>query len=212
MVSKPVVQTIVTLAIGLWAILLTIQGVAVELAWLRWVSLITGVVVLLLLAFDRWLWRLRPIRRLVRVPVVSGTWKGKLTSAWRDPQSGEQRPPTTVYLSIRQTYSTIDVCLISEESRSASLAARLETGAGGAELTYTYRNAPKLLIQDRSRVHEGTAVLQVHGEPPAALTGHYWTSRDTKGEIEFRDRVPTRHSDYETAAKAFRASSAESGS
>lgn len=207
MVSKPVVQTIVALTVGLWAVLLTIQGVAVQVEWLRWVSLITGVIVLLLLAFDRWFWRSWPIRRLVRVPVLSGTWRGTLTSAWIDPRTGEQQPPFTVYISIRQTYSTIDVCLISEESRSASLAARLDSAPGGAELTYTYRNAPKLLIQDRSRVHEGTAVLRIHGDPPTALSGHYWTSRDTKGEMEFRDRVQTMHSDYESAAKAFIATS-----
>lgn len=203
MVSKPVVQVIIAAAALLWGVLLTIQGVAVELAWLRWYSLVVGIVVVVLFAFDRWLWRTRAFRWLVRVPDVTGTWKGELRSSWTDSDTGQQTEPIKAYLVVRQTYSTVSATLITAESKSYSVATNVESLNGDeAILSYTYRNVPKLLLQERSRVHHGTAHLDVHGAQPHSLVGSYWTDRDTKGQMAFRERSKKRYTEFQAAESA----------
>ena len=103
----------------------------------------------------------------------------------------------------------MSVALLTPESSSRSLGAAFDhsdTTAG--TLTANYVNTPHLLIQDRSRIHHGTLVLHVHGDPPAALDGWYWTARDTKGELRFEQRRRKHYTRYADAAAAFAGTSA----
>jgi hypothetical protein len=203
MLSKIQVQVVLAVAVLAWAVMLFVEGVHLKAAYLKPYSVVVTVVVIGMILFDRWLWRIPPMPRLLRCPVISGTWKGTIQSSWKDPATQERIDPVVAYFAIRQTYSTISLRMLSEESRSESLVAALERRVNSIpRLTSTYENTPGVLIQDQSRIHHGALLLEVHGMPANRLTGWYWTDRDTKGEVVLRQhthKVFTRFEDADGA-------------
>ncbi|MDF6018890.1 hypothetical protein [Streptomyces sp. JH34] len=141
--------------------------------------------------WDFWLWRLPWIQRIPGVGIprsLCGTWKGTLTSFWVDPETGSSPPSKTVYLVVQQTSSLVTVKLMTDESKSASALAEVSEADGSLVLAYMYLNKPDLRVEHRSRIHHGSTVLDVSGNPARRLKGHYWTDRDSKGELVFLER------------------------
>ena len=75
----------------------------------------------------------------------------------------------------------------------------------GAALSYIYLNRPKVSVEHRSRMHNGSAFLEVSGRPANRLHGRYWTDRDTRGEFNFDQRRTAIADDFEEAARLFQA-------
>jgi len=203
MLSRIRVQVILGLAVIAWAVMLFVEGVPLKAAYLGPYSVVVTVVVVGLILFDRWLWRIPPAPRLLRHPVLSGTWKGTLRSNWVNPETNATIEPIVVYFAIRQTYSTVSLRMLTRESSSVSLVAALEgRGDGVPRVTSTYENQPGVLIQNRSRIHHGALLLEVHGMPADCLDGWYWTDRDTKGEVVLEQRNRKLFSSFEEAERA----------
>ena len=90
---------------------------------------------------------------------------------------------------VRQTFSRMSLRLLTPESQSDLLGAEVVRADDGTYRVFgVYRNEPRLGVRERSPIHYGGLVLQVIGSPAVRLTGHYWTDRDTKGEIVLSDR------------------------
>jgi hypothetical protein len=161
-----------------------------------------GAVLVTFTLYDRILWRKRPFNlSLTERPVIRATWRGILRSTYVDPGTGQAIDPIDVFLVVHQTYSSLSLMLITRESKSTSIVAALEQPAQGQSvISSTYVNVPKLLIQDRSRIHRGSMILEVSGSPPRALEGFYWTDRDTKGEVEFWAKSSKLHSSFQDAS------------
>ncbi|MGY6502199.1 MAG: Cap15 family cyclic dinucleotide receptor domain-containing protein [Acidimicrobiales bacterium] len=163
-----------------------------------------GLTIVLLGAYDRWLWKLGPLRKLQKQPVLHGVWKGSLQTAWCNPETGEVPGPIEVYLVVRQTCSSIAFSMCTSESRSQTVSAALEDSESGAwVMSGTYLNTPQLLHQDRSRVHRGSAVLEVHRGTNVIVEGSYWTDRDSKGSIRFTEHVESLPTHFEHAQAVF---------
>ncbi|MEW2631073.1 hypothetical protein AB0903_05290 [Streptomyces sp. NPDC048389] len=77
---------------------------------------------------------------------------------------------------------------MTDESKSASALAEVSEIDGSLVLAYMYLNKPDLRVEHRSRIHHGSAVFDVSGNPARRLKGHYWTDRDSKGELDFVER------------------------
>lgn len=52
-------------------------------------------------------------------------------------------------------------------------------------------------------MHHGSASLDITGCPATRLHGRYWTDRDTKGELDFKERRKQTADDYEEAIALF---------
>jgi hypothetical protein len=175
-----------------------------DLGWLKYFSTAVLVATVALALWDTWLWRLAPIQRLPGVTrCVRGTWKGTLTSFWVDPNTGQSPAPKTVYLIVRQTATLVSVTLVTNESRSTSTLGTVSAVDGTSVLTYLYLNRPDMRVEHRSRMHHGSTVLDVTGLPATRLKGRYWTDRDSKGELDFQERVKTLAEDFDTATRLF---------
>jgi hypothetical protein len=203
MSNRVQVQIIIATAVVVWAVMLLVQGVTLKASYLQPYSFVVGVVILLLFLFERWLWRIPFVARLLRCPVLRGTWRGQLQSNWTDPSTAQGIPPIDSFLVVSQTYSTISLRFMTKESSSRSLVASLETPRDDVvRLVSTYQNIPGLLIQDRSRIHHGALMLEVHGNPTNRLTGSYWTDRGTKGEVSLDSRSPKVYTSFDEATAA----------
>ncbi|MFB8777131.1 Cap15 family cyclic dinucleotide receptor domain-containing protein [Streptomyces broussonetiae] len=179
-----VAVVVVVFVIGTWA-----QDGRPDLAALKFFSVAVLASTLVFNLWDFWLWRLPLIQRVPGVPrSIRGTWKGTLTSLWVDPATGNNPPPKTVYLVAQQTASLVTVKLLTDESKSTSALASVSEVDGSFLLTYLYLNRPDMRVEHRSRIHHGSTVFDVSGNPARRLKGRYWTDRDSKGELDFEER------------------------
>jgi len=168
---------------GVWSLVLLIAGVRVPGTWVKVLSVVPIAVVAIFALFDNWIWRLGRVKRLVHRPQLNGTWKGTLVSLREDAQGREtEHNPIPIFVVIYQSYLTLSVCLMSEESKSRSIATVLEKSQPHEyTIYYHYNNLPGLLVRGGSPAHTGGARIEVNGVTPTTLTGEYWTDRRTRG-------------------------------
>jgi hypothetical protein len=200
-ISRSRVQVIIAIAVVVWGALLFAEGVDLTPQLLHPFSAVVGSVVLVLTVYEQWIWRLPWLRWLPgRPPRLYGTWAGTLTSTYGSIGSTTPVPPIQVFLTVTQSASALSMNLLTAESRSRSLTCALDESSPDSWVaSSTYINTPQLLVQDRSRIHHGSMVLNLHGSPPHSLDGAYWTDRDTKGQIELSSWSPRKHNDFASA-------------
>lgn len=200
--SRGTIQVIITIAVLVWAVMLILQGVALEFRLLRPYSMAVGAAVVCLNVYDKWLWKTPLFQYIPQCPPnISGTWSGTLESNYKQPGTEETVPAIKVFMAVEQTASAVTIRQLTSESRSRSLTASVEKNAGMWVVSYTYINEPHLRHQDRSPIHLGAGVLNIHGSPPTSVDGQYWTSRDTKGEVRFDRRSDEIYSKFEDAER-----------
>lgn len=193
-----VAVVILVFALGIW-----MSGGTLQAGWLGFYSTAVMVVLAVLALWEYWIWGWGFVQSIPGVPRdIRGTWKGELETSWKDEQ-GASPARKTAYLVVRQSASRVSAVLLTDESRSASSLATVSSDGITASLDYMYLNWPDVAVEDRSRIHHGSASLVVSGNPASRLRGRYWTSRDTRGELDFTSRVPKRADDYDEAARAF---------
>lgn len=205
MLSRLHLSTILIIATVLWGAAMLLAGVAVNVTWLQPFSVVVGVLVLILAVFDLWLWRFSWLRGwFVKRPCILGTWRASLQSHWTDPESGEIPPPIDAYIAIRQNYSLLSMRLMTEESASELLGAEMVRAPDGTyRVAGVYRNEPRLIFRERSPIHYGAVLLAVEGNPPERLAGHYWTDRDSRGELQTSAHDASVYPSFEAAQRAF---------
>lgn len=139
--------------------------------------------------FVKRIWRWKIFQGwLIKIPDLEGTWKGQLKSDWINPETRKGIDPIPMILVIRQTFSSIQITLMTKESESYSTTADFccPYSEKDIHLAYNYTNRPKTTIRDRSAIHYGAAILKIIKQPNLMLEGEYWTSRKTRGEISLK--------------------------
>lgn len=122
-------------------------------------------------AFDRWLWKVGPLGRLLKVPDLAGTWTCSGVSLDKAPSV-----KWTGTVTIVQSWDRLRVHLQTPKSKSDSVAAALvHDAAAGYRLMYHYRNEPKL-GQAALAAHHGFAELTFAPDLRSA-TGEYFNGR-----------------------------------
>jgi len=179
--------------VAIWAAVLYLSGTGLSINWEALKKMPDAVTVYVVFAFvfTKWLWRLRLFQGwLVPFPDLQGTWDGELKSTWKD-ATGRTIPAIPATLVIRQTFSSVNCALFTQESESYSAAAQInrDDESGTLYLNYNYSNRPKATIRDRSAIHDGAARLRVIETPNRKLEGEYWTGRCTVGEMSFSFRT-----------------------
>ncbi|MGB8295730.1 MAG: hypothetical protein WCG85_09920 [Polyangia bacterium] len=205
MLSRLHLSVILLLAAVIWGTMLVVDGVAVSGTWFRPFSTVVGILLLFLVVFDIWAWRLPFLQGwFVPRPDVRGTWRVLLQSDWKEPASGQTIAPILAFLVVRQTFSMISMRMLTAESASELVGAAI---AKAEDATYrisgVYRNEPKLAVRERSPIHYGALLLDVEGSPVERLAGHYWTDRSTRGQIVSTARKSEIFGNFDGASRAF---------
>lgn len=205
MISRLHISAILLIAAVIWGVALLFTGVPVTAAWFKPFSVVVGALVLILSVADKWLWRIRWLRPwLFNMPDLNGTWKVGIR-----PTAPESSPEKVGgYMVIRQTFSFISLRLFTAESHSESLSAHVARRDDGTySVAAVYRSTTRLHVRERSPLHHGALVLDVHGDPPDSVAGQYWTDRLSHGELVLSARIPNLAHSFEQAAKMSTAAS-----
>lgn len=170
----------------------------------RLLAYLPSTAVLLAIAWDLWVWKWPLMQRLSNRPLIRGTWETTIVPhAKSDIPVGGNRGPITAATVIEQSFWSLSVILLTEESQSHSTVAAITPTNGESkdrkELYYTYSNEPKMEHRPRSFVHRGTSHATVIGLRPADMEGTYWTDRLTMGSLQLR--LLSRRTDW-TSLKA----------
>jgi len=198
------VRVVATVVVAVFFVGIWLMGGKPDPEWLRLYSAAVLLATASLWLWETVLWRLPLVQRLPNVPRnLRGTWKGTLDSFWIDPSTGKPLGKKPAYLVIRQTAFTVSAILLTDESKSVSAAGVVSTGGGVASLDYMYLNRPNPSVEHRSRMHHGSASLDISGRPARRLHGRYWTDRDTRGELDFTERNDRLVDDYTEAESMF---------
>jgi hypothetical protein len=189
--------------------LVLIIGVGVAIAWsldvawaliagtsagpLKWISLTVTIVgsVMAVLAELFWkpLWSNSELIQKKTFPNLNGKWEGTLVSTWINPETSQPVPPISASITIRQGLFSTSVCMRTGESSSFSTRVLLEPHYPALiyRIWYSYSNEPQAQFQYRSANHEGIAFLELDfAADRNRLTGRYYTSRKTTGDIDMR--------------------------
>ncbi len=160
-------------------VLVTGGSGAVSLNTAKIVISASSIVTILLLAFDRFLWRWPGVRRLHKRPVLRGTWKTELRTTY------EERKDEVIdcFLVIDQTFSRICARMLFDRSRSNSMSGDIVRENGRCVLYYIFRSDKNALAPDTNPPARGAADLTIASTPMTHLEGDYWMERGTKGTL-----------------------------
>ena len=181
----------------------TLTGDSIDENGVRWASGAASGVILLVLIYDRWVWRWPLINRIAEWtnrPVLHGTWKGTLEFE----RDAEGKPGSIdFYLTIHQTYSTIEVDGHVSTSSSHSRSAALERPRKGLRLLwFIYQSEAPIPEQVHNQPHYGAAKLVLVGSPVTEISGSYWTARGGAGTMKFTERTRKTLDSFASAAAA----------
>lgn len=192
MLTKNHTTGLLLLAAIVWATTLWLDGLPFTWAYSKPFSITAAVLSFSVIVFDKWLWRWRIFKGwFVNCPDLQGTWKVVIKSDWVSPEAGTPEAPIICVMTVRQTLSRFNARIFTNESSSYLIAHKIEQQNDGVfQLFGTYQNTPNIMLRGkRSEIHYGALLLELRGDPPTELVGHYWTDRGTKGSLELSDRT-----------------------
>lgn len=210
MLSRIHISVALTVAAFAWALCLAAFGTSLSWELAKPFSTVVGVMVVFALLLEHVAWHWSWLNGwFFDVPDLRGTWHVILKSDWVDPGTGKGIDPIECFMSVTQSASKLQMCLLTAESKSWFLTStiRRTPGGNGYEVVGLYTNQPKLGFRPKkSGIHLGAITIETHGQSrarPESLSGEYWTDRNTAGVMTFEKCITQVFTRYEDAAAAF---------
>lgn len=172
-------RIVIALAAAISAVVVLASGGTIDLNLAKVVATSSTLLILFLLAFDKWLWRWPLLRRLHGRPVLHGTWRTEL----RTDYEGRRDEVIECYLVIDQTFSRICARMLFDRSRSASMSGDLVREDGRRAFYYVFRSEKHATEPSTNPPSRGAADLTVAMKPTPHLEGDYWMLVGTKGRV-----------------------------
>lgn len=123
----------------------------------------------LFFVFDRWIWKLPWIGKLLGTPDLSGTWAIAGSTDGADGLARDWKGT----LKIEQTWSQIAISIETQQSRSRSTMASLERDPGfGYRLIYGYANSRRD-VDGELRSHNGTCETIIASDLRSADSAYF---------------------------------------
>lgn len=161
-----------------------LKSMKLEVPWWIDAPSVMGFYGLIYQWFDKSLWCQKfQFISFSSIPNLKGTWVGVIHSSYN---GGTDVPGIILY--IRQTWTGINIRLVTQTSSSYSIMAAVNThDSSEPSLKYEYLNEPSALSVDTMNAHRGTANLQLSPDGKE-LQGDYFTGRGRQnlGTMQFK--------------------------
>lgn len=203
--EKKHIQALIWFLSIVWAILLVLDGFSISISFFKPISTVIGIAVIAVTFFEKLAWKLKWLYPwFVDMPNISGTWQGYISSNYVD-ENSKRLDQIEVYFIIRQTLTSIDIRMITAESSSDIIVARIYKMNGTLRIGGIYMNIPKQVYREKSPIHYGGLSLEICINSTIVLEGSYWTDRKTQGDISFKNRRKIICSTFEDCRNTFSA-------
>jgi len=121
--------------------------------------------------FDRLLWR---CPWFPGVPDLNGEWHAHGVSSYEDPKTGKSFE-FEMTVTIRQTFSRMEVFTRTSQSISTSFMASIEIDRAVAQLRYGYENVPHNIAEEELQRHSGMMDLRITSA--TTMEGGYYSGK-----------------------------------
>jgi hypothetical protein len=172
-------RAVIALAAAIWVLIVFLSGKPLDWTWAKSLGLVAAIVVWILLAYDRWIWKWPGICRLTKRPVLHGTWKAELKTDF----PAREHEVIESYIVIDQTYSRLCVRMLFDRSESQSMNGDIVYENGRCTLYYIFRSDKRALERNGNPPSRGGAELRIARRPALRLEGDYWTDEKTRGQM-----------------------------
>ena len=171
-----------------------LKGVAFDWRFVAPFPFTVSVVVAAGLAIEHWLWRQPWATWYFKRPDLRGTWMVEMISSWKAREDDPPLPPIIGYIAVKQTFSSLQMHLMTSESESWLVAEAILPAPHGDSfrICAVYENRPNLKLRETgaSPWKQGAFTIVTHGKlhRPEAANGDYWTDQKTNGTMALTDR------------------------
>ena len=138
--------------------------------------------------FNSYVWKCKCLRKIgvVKTPDLNGEWDGTIKTSFNN-----NSLELEATLKISQTWTRIEIILVTDSSKSRSEAGSMILGSSEGELLiYQYINNPKPGAAETMHIHYGTASL-LFDERTDELSGEYYSGRGRQnfGSLSFKRKT-----------------------
>ena len=190
LLNRTTVSILLIISFVVWGGFLWVLGIEPTWDYAQPYSFTLATITSCLWLFDRYIWKIWPVYKLVRHPDLNGTWRVSLQSSYKVPGSEDPGAAVDGFAVVRQTFSYMSIRLMTEHAESSLVASSFDIQADGTTFVYgAYQSDPSIHLRSGiSEIHYGSFRYKVIGRPPIQVNGHYWTDRNTNGSISLTDR------------------------
>lgn len=138
---------------------------------------ISGVSILFVL-YERFLWRYIPWNR---PPILKKNYKGQLSYIYK-----KQPCIKDISITVKQTWLSVEITTKTDINASHTITGTIVNEHGIDVLYYTYMTDPSAVSQSKNPIQYGTCRM-VLNEDNVRITGKYWTTSQTVGDLEWKE-------------------------
>ena len=122
--------------------------------------------------FNNYLWKI--LAKMKQIPDLSGKWRAKGISSYKGESTG-QNIEYTMDITIKQTFSKIEVFAKTDTSTSKSFMASIEQNHAVPIFSYAYNNEPMSIANEELQRHPGLISLRI--ESNKKMEGDYFSGK-----------------------------------
>lgn len=142
------------------------------LALIRVASIVAAIVLVLIVIYTRFLWRVEPFTRIHHVTDISGRWEGIFSVDDHE---------MVVEVKIKQYYDDIRMEISTDRNKSESLVTKITNEVDGSKLYIVYKTKPLKVVESKDEINFGTIILRLDED---VLEGELFNSKGLSSHIE----------------------------
>lgn len=142
--------------------------------WAEYASYSISVATAFAFLYEQWLWKRNPLEKM---PRLRKQYDGTLRYKYNDIEETK-----AIKVEIAQSLFKVKVKLRTDMSSSSTVMGMIIEENGEYVLYYTYITSPDIAVDRDNPMQYGTCRVELNKEN-VRIIGHYWTSRQTGGDM-----------------------------
>lgn len=175
---KNLIKPMILIAACVFATCYIVREPATNDDYLAYIGYAISCVSILFVLYEKFLWRHIPWNR---PPVLKRKYAGKLSYVYK-----KQPGTKDISISVKQTWLSVKITTKTDINESHTITGTIVSEHGVDVLYYIYMTDPSAVCRGGNPIQYG-ACRMVLNEDNEKITGKYWTSSQTIGDLEWKE-------------------------
>ena len=171
--NKPKVTALITVFLT-FILFIVFQPGDDPLALVRIASIVAVAVVVLIVIYTHFLWKIEPFKRFHKVVDVSGKWQAKFVD--------KEQKESIIEIKVKQYYDDVNVEVFMDKKKGESLVTKIIEDPDSSKLYVVYKCKPLVKVETKEDIDYGTIMVRLDED---ILEGEFFDSKNISGHIEF---------------------------